>query len=87
MHEHINKEGKDEEFREEFEMLESGFRLRRELISARKSVGLTQQNLAKKAGVNLGTIGKIEKGIGNPSLSTLNCIARSMGKKLIILFE
>lgn len=55
------------------------------LYRARKAAGLTQADLAKKAGVPQSTIARIEKG-GNVSFDKLSEIAYAMGKRLSIKF-
>ncbi len=47
---------------------------------------MTQQQLAEKSGVHQVNISRIENGTGNPSVETLQKLAKGMGKKLIIAF-
>ena len=47
---------------------------------------VTQQQLAEKSGVHQVNISRIENGTGNPSVETLQKLAKGMGKKLIIAF-
>ena len=72
--------------REEFEELDDEFLLVRTLTEARKEAGMTQQQLAEKSGVHQVNISRIENGTGNPSVETLQKLAKGMGKKLIIAF-
>ena len=45
----------------------------REVIKARRKVlGLSQQDLAEMSGVSLPTVKDIERGLANPSLSTIS---------------
>ncbi len=53
-----------------------------ELRKLRKELGLTQAQLAKKAGLPRTTITKIESGAYNPTLNTLMQLASAMNKKL-----
>ena len=53
--------------------------LARNLVSLRYARGLTQQALAKSAGVPRSTVSNLESGAGNPSLSILTTIARALG--------
>lgn len=55
------------------------------LYHARKDAGLTQKDLAKRAGVPQSTIARIENG-GNVSFDKLAEIANAMGKRLSIKF-
>jgi transcriptional regulator with XRE-family HTH domain len=52
--------------------------LARNLISLRHVRGVTQQALAKSAGVPRSTVSNLESGDGNPSLSVLIRIARAL---------
>ena len=82
----LNEEMKDSEFKKEFEELDDEFLLVRTLTEARKEAGMTQQQLAEKSGVRQVNISRIENGTGNPSVETLQKLAKGMGKKLIIAF-
>ena len=57
------------------------------LIKARDIVGMTQKQLSESTGIYQADISKIERGIANPSLSTLKRLADGMGLKLRIEFE
>lgn len=57
------------------------------LQSIRESKHMTQSELHKKTGIYQAEISKIERGIGNPSLATLNRLAQSMGQRVIVDFE
>jgi len=52
----------------------------REIITDRKAAGLTQEQLAKRAGIRQETLSRIESGKQTPSLSTLKRIDRVFGK-------
>lgn len=54
------------------------------LQSRRKKVGLTQQELADLARVNINTIVSIEKGVGNPLLATVMSITEVLGLQVTI---
>ena len=56
------------------------------LIKAREIVGLTQKELSEKTGIYQADISKIERGIANPSLSTLKRLADGMGMELQLAF-
>lgn len=47
---------------------------------------MTQKELAEKTGIYQADISKLERGIGNPSLSTLKRLADGLGMKLQIDF-
>ena len=58
-----------------------------ELMRARSSVGMTQRQLAKATGIYQADISKIERGLANPSLSTLKRLADGMGLRIEIEFK
>ena len=57
------------------------------LIKARSVAGMTQKQLSETTGIYQADISKIERGLANPSLSTLTRLADGMGLKLTIEFE
>lgn len=52
--------------------------------SRRKTLSLSQQDLAEMAGIGLSTIKDIERGHGNPSLATVSKILETLGMEMII---
>lgn len=56
------------------------------LIKAREVVGMTQKQLSESTGIYQSDISKIERGLANPSLSTLKRLADGMGLNLRIEF-
>ncbi len=57
------------------------------LTEAREQAGLTQMQLAERTGIYQADISKIERGLGNPSLNTLQRLAVGMGKTLEVNFK
>lgn len=57
------------------------------LREARTAAGLTQQELAARAGVSLSYISMLEKGQRNVTLSTLDSIAQALGRQLTISID
>ena len=57
------------------------------LTRAREIAGMTQKQLSESTGIYQADISKIERGLANPSLSTLKRLADGMGVKLRIEFE
>lgn len=55
-------------------------------IKARKASGMTQKELAAKAGVDQADISKLERGMTNPTISLLNRLAQGMNMQLNIDF-
>ena len=49
---------------------------------AREQAHLTQEQLAERSGLSRNTIIRIERGNTNPSMKTLDRIARAMGKQV-----
>jgi len=56
--------------------------LHEQLKAARKTSGLTQAQLAAKAGVTARTIVKLEQG-GNVNLHVLSAVANALGGRLV----
>ncbi|MGN0132124.1 MAG: helix-turn-helix domain-containing protein [Lachnospiraceae bacterium] len=58
-----------------------------QFLIARQRTHMTQKQLAEKTGIYQADISKIERGIGNPSLSTLQRLADGLGMTLEILLK
>lgn len=56
----------------------------RAVSMARAKTGMTQKLLAELTGMDQSDISKIERGVANPSVSTLERIASALGGKLTI---
>jgi len=56
-----------------------------ELETVRKASGLTQEQLAVKAGLNRMTVQRLESGTLDPRLSTVLEMARAMGMELLLV--
>ena len=57
------------------------------ILSTRLDYGLTQKQLSEKTGLSQANISRIENGQALPNLGTLEKIADSFGKRLVISFE
>ncbi len=55
-----------------------------QIIEARKSMKMTQEELAKRAGTRKSNISRLESGSYNPSLDFIIKIAKSLGKEVYI---
>jgi DNA-binding XRE family transcriptional regulator len=73
---------KDPAVKREYEKLRPEYELARELIKARLSKKLTQEQLANKVGVKQAYIARLEGGDANPTVGNLNRIANVLGKRL-----
>ena len=56
----------------------------REVIKARRKVlGISQQDLAEMSGISLPTVKDIERGLANPSLSTISKMLDVLGMEIV----
>lgn len=56
------------------------------LANAREHAGVTQKQLSERIGIYQADISKIERGLANPSVTTLNRLASGMNMRLKIEF-
>ena len=82
----LQEQLQDPEFRAEYEALQPERAIIQAIIDARRSTGISQKELAEKTGIAQGDISKLENGNGNPSIRTLQRLAKGMGMKLKIEF-
>ncbi|MBR6413908.1 MAG: helix-turn-helix transcriptional regulator [Oscillospiraceae bacterium] len=59
----------------------------RAVAAARAAAGISQKQLATLTGIDQSDLSKIERGVANPSVSTLERIATALGGKLSITIE
>ena len=76
---HLNEKMKDPEFKASWDALEADYSLINTLVKARNSVGLTQQQLSEKIGINQAVLSRIETGKANPSIGALQKMAKGLG--------
>jgi transcriptional regulator with XRE-family HTH domain len=57
------------------------------LREARESSGMTQETLAKKAGVSRAYLSRLEMGLHDPPLSRVRKLARALGVKIEALVK
>ena len=76
----------DELLRKEWEKTEAEYNILRAVLDTRVRLNLTQQELAKRCGIDQSDLSKIERGVLNPSVKILKKIAKGLGKKLKIEF-
>ena len=79
---------KDPAFRTAYDALEDEFVVLDALLSARKTAGFTQAEVADRMGIKPSALARIESSLGSrkhsPSLETLRKYARACGKRLEI---
>jgi len=75
---------KNPEFKKEYDKLKPEFDLIASIIQKRIEKGISQQQLAKKAGTKQSAISRLESGHYNPSLNFLQKIAYALGGQLKI---
>ena len=56
-----------------------------QLVAARRAAGITQAQLAEKAGLGRGTIQRIEAGVADPRVDTLLAISRVLGLEPLLV--
>ena len=62
------------------------FQVAKAIVEGRAAKGITQKELADITGINQGDISKLENGSGNPSLRTLERIAKGLDMRLKLEF-
>ena len=77
----------DEEIRAEYEALRPQYELIEQVITARTKQGISQEELAKRAGTKQSNISRFEGGNYNPSLEFMQKLAQGLGKKLQITLK
>ncbi|MFZ0395887.1 MAG: helix-turn-helix transcriptional regulator [Terracidiphilus sp.] len=78
---------KEPQYRKAYAALEDEFAIARAVIAARNRAGLTQSELARKMGTTQPVVARMESGRVQPSLKTLQRLARATGSTLRIRFE
>ncbi len=86
--EHVKELLKNKNVRKEYEKLLPEYELAKSIIDQRQRKKMTQEQVAKKAGMPQSTISRIE-GLthGLPKLSTLKKIADALDAKVVIKLE
>jgi predicted transcriptional regulator len=86
--EHVKELLKNKKVREEYEKLLPEYELARSIIEQRLKKKMTQEEVARKAGMPQSTISRIE-GLthGLPKISTLKKIADALDAKVVVRLE
>ncbi len=82
----LKEQLEDNEIKAEYKALEPEFAIIQAIIDARKMKGITQKEISERTGIAQGDISKLENGNANPSLKTLQRIARALEMHLKIEF-
>ncbi len=77
----------DKEFQTEYERLKPRYDLSSQIIEARTSQSITQEELALRVGTQKSNISRLESGKYNPSLDFMTNVARSLGKEVQIILK
>lgn len=67
----------------EFEALNTHFMIGAQILNRRRELHLSQQKLAAATGVPQAEISRIERGLSNPTVSTIGRIIKALGSSRI----
>lgn len=76
----------DPEYAAEYERLEPVYDIISAITMARAEQNLTKRELAERCGMRQSAFARLESGNANPTLKTLQQVAKGLGKKLRIGF-
>ena len=82
----LQEQLQDPKTRKEYEALQPEHTVIQAMIDARKKSGMTQKELAEITCIAQGDISKLKRGSANPSIRTLQRLAKGMGMILKIEF-
>ncbi len=77
----------DQEAQVGYEQARRAYEVGREVRRQREAAGLTQRQLADRAGMTQSVIARLEAGGAEPTLATLDRVARALGLELTIGFQ
>jgi transcriptional regulator with XRE-family HTH domain len=80
----IAKLKENPEFAQAYADLEPQYQIAREIIRLRIERGLTQQDLAARAGTKQANISRLENAVGSPSVALLLRVARALDARLCV---
>ena len=78
----LKEELGDKEFRLLWNAREAAYRVARELLRLRKKQGLSQSEVARRAGLKQPAIARLESGAVKPTLDTIQRVARALGREV-----
>lgn len=73
---------RDPKFRKAYEAVQPKYDLIRAVLDARLKRGVTQAEIARRAGTTQSAIARFESGASNPTLSFLTKVAAAVGAKI-----
>lgn len=73
---------RDPEFRKAYEARKPKYDLIRAILDARIKKGVTQSELARRAGTTQSAIARFEAGVGNPTLDFMSRVSTAVGARL-----
>ena len=80
----LKEELRDEEFRQLWSKREGAYRVAREIVRLRKMQGLSQSEVARRAGLKQPAIARLESGAVRPTLDTIQRVAHALGREVEI---
>ena len=80
----LKEELRDEGFRLRWNEREAAYKVARELIRLRKKQGLSQTEVARRAGLKQPAIARLESGAVKPTLDTIQRVAHALGREVEI---
>jgi DNA-binding XRE family transcriptional regulator len=78
----LKEELGDKEFRLLWNEREAAYRVARELLRLRKKQGLSQSEVARRAGLKQPAIARLESGAVKPTLDTIQRVAHALGREV-----
>ena len=80
----LKEELRDEEFRQLWNERAASYHVARELLRLRKQQGLSQTEVARRAGLKQPAVARLESGAVRPTLDTIQRVAHALGRELEI---
>src|SRR3989344_783285 len=73
---------RDPKFKKAYDALKPKYDLIRAILDARIKRGVTQKEIARRAGTTQSAIARFESGVGNPTLDFLSRVSAAVGARL-----
>jgi DNA-binding XRE family transcriptional regulator len=78
----LKEELKEEEFRLLWNERQAAYRVARELARLRRKQGLSQSEVARRAGLKQPAVARLESGAVRPTLDTIQRVAHALGREV-----